>query len=275
MNIMCKGNMLKAVITRIDYDDLYELEKSTLKKLKKISIEHGLTINMTRELNAEEDFELNDPTILRELPNEYIKTCMCNSYFNEKLDFIVEINQFFIRIIQKVNRLTYTNYEDNHLLILLNFINEIKSEELIIRRVSIKKVDEANFKDLKIMEQYFKPEIVQQNIFGLNVNWNIPSSGASTVQNLQYKNKNINFYKKIDRVSVRERFEDRVLDNIYYKIYLEYEVYNRRIEETCDIEKSLIEINSITRELFLNSFTGKGRSVIEKGGVIGDYESNE
>ena len=58
--IECKGNMLKAVITRIDFDDLYEIEKNVLKELKKIAIDNELTLNMTRELNAEEDFELSD-----------------------------------------------------------------------------------------------------------------------------------------------------------------------------------------------------------------------
>jgi hypothetical protein len=277
-NIQCKGNMLKAVITRIDYDDLYELEKDTLKELKRIAVKNGLTMNMVRELDEEEDFQLNDPMVLRELPAEYIRTCMCNAFFNENLELIVEVNQFFIRVIHKVDKTSYDNYENSLLPVVVDFIKPILSDELILRRISIKKVDETNFKEMSGLEKYFKSEIVQRKIFGDEVRWDIPSSGSTIVQNFQYENKKVNFYRKIDRVSIRERIEGRLNDNIYYKMYLEYEVYDRltmlnvKIEE---IKQVLTNINSITRKLFLNSFTEEGWKVFSQGGEIGDYESNE
>ncbi|WP_291628076.1 hypothetical protein [Clostridium sp.] len=275
--IECKGNMLKAVITRIDFDDLYEIEKNVLKELKKIAIDNELTLNMTRELNAEEDFELNDPVILRELPVEYIKNCMCYAYFNEKLDIMVEVNQFFIRIIYKVNNNNYKEYSQNILPLIMAFIDPLLSDELIIRRVSIKKVDETKFNKLEEMDRVFKPEIVQSNIFSNQVRWDIPSSGSTVVQNFGYDDTKVNFFRKIDRVSVRERIESRVMDNIYYRIYVEYEVYDRKtrnnIEKT-ELEKLLEKINHITRKLFKDSFTDDGWDIISKGGKVGSYECN-
>lgn len=275
--IECKGNILKAVVTRIDFDDLYEIEKNTLKELKKIAIDNGLTLNMTRELNAEEDFELNDPVVLRELPVEYIKTCMCNAYFNENLDVIVEVNQFFVRVIYKVNNNNYREYSKNILPLIINFIEPLISDELIIRRVSIKKVDETKFDQLEKIDNFFKPEIVQRNIFSNKVKWNIPSSGSTVVQNFEYDNMKVNFFRKIDRVSIRERVENRVIDNIYYRIYMEYEVYDREtntnIQES-EIKDLLKKINYITRELFKNSFTDDGWKIISNGGKVGDYEGN-
>lgn len=275
--IKCKGNILKAVITRIDFDDLYEIEKKTLKELKKIALNNGLTMNMTRELNAEEDFELNDPMVLRELPLEYIKNCMCNAYFNENLNMIVEVNQFFIRVIYKVNNDNYNEYSKDILPLVMDFIRPLISDELIIRRVSIKKVDETKFSNLEDIDNFFKPEIVQRNIFSNKVRWDIPSSGSTIVQNFEYDKKKVNFFRKIDRVSVRERNEENILDNIYYRIYLEYEVYDREaktnIKET-ELYKILEEINYITRELFQNSFTENGWNVISEGGKVGNYESD-
>lgn len=275
--IECKGNMLKAVITRVDFDDLYEIEKNTLKELKKIAVDNGLTLNMIRELNEEEDFELNDPMVLRELPVEYIKNCMCNAYFNENLDVMVEVNQFFVRVIYKVDNSNYKEYSQNILPLVMKFIKPLISDELIIRRVSIKKVDETKFDELEKIDNFFKPEIVQRNIFSNKVKWDIPSAGSTVVQNFEYDDMKVNFFRKIDRVSVRERIENRIIDNVYYRIYIEYEVYDREAKsniEEFELKELLEKINYITRELFKNSFTDNGWSIISNGGKVGDYESN-
>lgn len=276
-HIECKGNILKAVITRIDFDDLYEIEKNTLKELKKIAVNNGLTLNITRELNDEEDFELNDPVVLRELPIEYIKTCMCNAYFNEKLDVMVEVNQFFIRIIYKVKDNNYKEYSYNILPLIIEFMKPLISDELIIRRVSIKKVDETKFDKLEKIDKFFKAEIVQRDIFSSKVKWDIPSSGSTVVQNFQYDDMKVNFFRKIDRVAVRERIENNVIDNVYYRIYIEYEVYDRETRNNIQENefKALLEkINYIIRELFKNSFTESGWNVISNGGKVGEHECN-
>ena len=70
--IECKGNLLKNVISRIDFDDLYSVDTMILKQIKQVCDSFGLKLNMIRELDSE-DFELNDPIILRDMPSEYIK----------------------------------------------------------------------------------------------------------------------------------------------------------------------------------------------------------
>ena len=269
--------MLKTVITRIDFDDLYEIEKHTLKELKKIAVQNNLTINTTRELSSDEDFELNDPIILRELPMEYIKSCMCYAYFNEKLDTIVEVNQFFVRFIHKIEDKKNSDYLSYVLPLLMSFINTLLSDELVVRRISIKKVYEMDFKEIKEMNYFFKPEIVQSNIFSDDVKWDIPSSGSKVVQNFEYFDKKVNFYRKIDRISIREKSQKNVIDRIYYRLYLEYEVYDRDTENEIveiTLSKKLKDINNIIGKLYKESFKEEGWHTISKGEVIEDYDNN-
>lgn len=267
----CKGNLLKNVISRIDFDDLYYVDKDILKRIKKVCDGFELKLNMVRELESEE-FELNDPIILRDMPNEYIKKSMCNSFFDEKLEFIVEVNQFFIRIIHKVDKNTYMQFEDKHLKILNEIIDIFKDENLTILRLSIKKIDEAYFKDINDMEKYFKSDLIQKNIFSKEQKWDIPSSGSVMSQNFDYSQRKINFYRRIDRVLVREAIEDNIKNNIFYKLYLDYEVYTRNFDDKSSIQEELIYLNKITRELFLESFTEFGKNKIIEGRSIGDYE---
>ncbi|MPQ42515.1 hypothetical protein [Clostridium tarantellae] len=278
MNIIDRklvGNMLKNIITRIDYDDLYEVNTEMLKKIKSICFAEGLTTSFTRKLEEDEDFELNDPTTLRDLPIEYVRNCLCYSFFDENLDYIIEINQFFLRIIQKVDRNNYSSYEQSH----LNRVNEILkillNNDVYIRRIGVKKVDEDYFESLDSMSKVFKSQIIQQNIFGAKQNWSVPRAGSSMVQNFEYNGKSVNFFRKIDRVQKRIKRE-KVENLVFYKIYLEYDVYDRKVKNPIeDINVELIKINEVTKKLFLESFTEKGMEIITKQRRIGDYEFNE
>jgi hypothetical protein len=46
LNKECKGNLLKNVISRIDFDDLYYVDKDILKRIKKVCDGFGLKLNM-------------------------------------------------------------------------------------------------------------------------------------------------------------------------------------------------------------------------------------
>jgi len=50
----------------------------------------------------------------------------------------------------------------------------------------------------------------------------------------------INFYRRIDIVLVREAIEDNIKNSIFYKLYLDYEVYTRKLED--EIRKKLLGI---------------------------------
>lgn len=270
----CKGCTLKAVITRIDYDDLYEIEKDKLKELKKIAKENRLKYNLTRELN-EQDFELNDSTALRDLPNEYIKQCMCYVHLNKETRTIVEINQFFIRIIYRDVKENYETYEKTVYPVVLKFIKTLMSEELVIKRISIKKVDEIDFSSIEELSKNIKPEITQTNIFGEEAKWDIPNAGSLVVQNFGYKDKMVNFLRRIDKLKIRKLSNGKKVDTIFYRIYLDYEVYKRSNEIKIDnneLKKILNEINKVTEDLYLETLTEEGWRYIKNGGEFPNYE---
>ena len=267
MSTVLKGNLLKYIVTRIDYEDLYEIEKDKFKQIREFCRQNGLTFELTRDLDIEEDFELNDPLVLREISEEYIRTCVCNCYFND--DIKVEINQFFIRVIQKVNKDDYTTYLECHLPLVKKMFEILDIDNSLIVRISIKKIDETFFESLESMKEIFKPELVQCNIFGSNQKWNRPSSGSVTVQNFEYKNQLINFFRKIDRVVFRQKVENKINDNPYYRIYIEYEVYRIDYNSGESLQDNLTDIDSVTMDLFLESFTDEGRKKISNGEDVG------
>lgn len=100
------------------------------------------------------------------------------------------------------------------------------------------------------MEKYFKSDLIQKNIFLKEQKWDIPSSGSSMAQNFDYRQRKINFYRRIDRVLVREGIDNNIRNSIFYKLYLEYEVYARNFDNK-NIQEELVYLNKITRELFL------------------------
>lgn len=166
-----KGNLLKNVVTRIDYNEQYVIEDETQRSISKACKKHGLVYEKVRNLRAEEDFSLNDPVSLRSIPTEYIEKSFCHCYINEDVSFVIEVNNFFFRAIQLVKKDEYTNYKDSHLKLIMDIFNLLAIETTDIKRISVKKVDETFFSSLEKMNEVIKPEIIQDKIFGDEQEW--------------------------------------------------------------------------------------------------------
>lgn len=275
MEDVLKGNLLKNVITRIDYNDQYELSNFSLKDISKKCRNNGLDLSVVRHLKADEDFGLDDPVTLRNIPIEYVNKAECHCFFDKEASFIIEINNFFFRAIQLVNKDTYTKYEESH----LNFVNELfellKIEEEDIQRISIQKVDEVFFSSIEKMKEVIKPEIVQSNIFGEKQSWDMPSSGSSIVQNCIFDSQKVNFKRIIDRVQLRTICNNKLENIRAYRLYMGYEVYSRQYDRERTMKDNLLKIDKVTKDMFLETFTNEGREKIRKGETIGDVEYNE
>ena len=105
--------------------------------------------------------------------------------------------------------------------------------------------------------------------------WNTPNVGSMVVQNFLYDGEKINFRRKIDRVQLRKIVNNGLENVLAYRLYLEYEVYSRTYNTDISVKDNLMQIDRITKELFLEAFTNDGRELITKGGVIGDVEYTE
>ena len=95
------------------------------------------------------------------------------------------------------------------------------------------------------------------------------------VQNFLYEGEKINFRRKIDRVQLRKIVNNGLENVLAYRLYLEYEVYSRTYNTDISVKDNLMQIDRITKELFLETFTNDGRELITKVGVIGDVKYTE
>lgn len=270
-----KGNLLKNVITRIDYNELFVIKDETFKAISDLCKIKGLTYEKIRNLRAEDDFSLNDPVSLRSIPTEYIEKSFCHCFFNEDVSFVIEINNFFFRAIQLVKKDEYKNYKESHLELIKDIFDLLAVEPTDIKRISVKKVDEAFFSTLDKMNEVIKAEIIQDKIFGEEQEWNTPNASSIVVQNFMYSGQKVNFMRNINRVQLRNIENDKLVSVLAYRLYLDYEVYSREyiLEKSC--EENLLMIDGITKSLFLQTFNETGKIQIESGDEIGDVKYNE
>lgn len=270
-----KGNLLKNVITRIDYNERFGIGDKTLKSISDICKQRGLTYHKVRNLEAEDDFSLNDPVSLRSIPTEYIEKSFCHGYFNDDVSFVIEINNFFFRAIQFVKKDEYKNYKESHLKLIKDIFDLLSIDSTDIQRISVKKVDETFFSSLEKMNEVIKSEIIQDKIFGDNQDWNTSNAGSKVIQNFMYSGQKVNFTRDINRVQLRIKKDDKLESVLAYRLYLDYEVYSRNYLKEKSFEDNLLDIDSITKSLFLQTFNKTGEDRIEKGEEIGDVKYNE
>lgn len=260
-------NFLNSIITRIDYEDQIKISDEILLEIKKICMDDGIDKIENRTIDLERDFSTNDSVPFRDLSEEYVKTVLCKCYYNE--EFMIEINPLFMRVIQKSSE-KYENYEVSHLSILKKIFDVLDISNKQIMRVSIKKVDEIYYEDIETMEKYFKSDIIQNKVFGKKQNWNIPQSESKMIQNFEYDKFRVNFCRYIDRGMIREEYDlEKYVDKILYRLFLDYEVYSRNNIE--DVDKILKDINSVTEELFEQTFSEKGKQVLYTEGGFENY----
>lgn len=273
MNLISNTNLLCGVLTRIDFNDLYSLSPSTIKKVKKVANSYELVDATTRMLTLENDFSSNDSVNFQNYPSQYIKESTCNAFFNEKATRFLEINQFFIRFMilpdyknhnRTISNEDYECYEKSVLELLGEVINIFEEEEEIngeIIRISVKKIDCKTFKTLEEMNKIFKKELILSNVFGNRVDWDVPNAASSIEQNFKYDDRNVNFQSRINRVASRTLEDRQYKSEILYNLFLGYEVYTRKNIPTDSIIEELKKINEIERSLFYESFDEEGKKL--------------
>ncbi|NGT55282.1 hypothetical protein, partial [Clostridium perfringens] len=92
-----KGNTLKKVITRIDFEDLFGISPNVKKEIRSIANKYNIDKQMVRFLN-ESDFVSDDKFSIVSYPYEYIKDIESLCFYNEELTFAIELNQLFLTI---------------------------------------------------------------------------------------------------------------------------------------------------------------------------------
>lgn len=263
-------SLLTKVITRIDYEDQIEISNDKQLSLKNLCIDNKIDRIDSRILDSEQDFSTSDATPFRILPEEYIKTVPCKVFYND--EFILEINPYFMRIIQSVTP-NYQDYKANHLKLVKDAFTILSIPNSQIQRISIRKCDEIYYDTINAMEQYFKSEIIQNNIFGTEQNWNVPQAESSIAQNFEYRNFRVNFLRYIDRGRFREESTDGTdisyREKILYRLFLDYEVYSRDTIE--NYSAVLLCLNEITEALFWETFNENGKKILIEGGDFGNY----
>ena len=257
-----KGNLLKYVFTRIDYDDIVEVDSYVIKNIRERFKDIKI---LTRMLRAD-DFSFKDPTGVVDLPEEIIEKTRCTVLFFYELDMIIEINQYFTRLIYKVDKDKYDTYEKTILNRFITVIEVLNSKEnLSIKRVAINKINEALFNSITQMKKIFKSSIVRTNIFTSSIKWNLPSSELKTTANFTREDVMVNFTSIIESIKNKKR---------YMRLILDYEVYVKdNIKNTEDIKNILIKLNSHCYELFVDSLTTKGFEMLKNNERVSeDYE---
>lgn len=255
-----KGNILKRVVTRIDFQDMFELNPRMLSLITKICNDYNITNRIPRLLELE-DFESNDkiPTIV--YPYEYIKDIKSIVFFNNERNIVVEINQLFLTITQRVTE-TYDRYGNTINLIkdIINVINNEDKSVLNILRVSIKKANEVYFDKVENLSIDFKESIIGTNQ-PFNIKWNDKFTESMLVQNFNNNDKLMNLKRVIDNGII----EGKEL----IRLYFELEAYKNRKINPDNVIKELEGLNTFVFEVFESIFTDIGIKKLQKGEGIG------
>lgn len=259
------GNILKRVVTRVDFQDLFELPKDILREISQIASKHGIELNTPKFLEMS-DFQFNDNNISIMYPYEYIRDLNSTLIYNKEKTFIIEVNQLFLKITQVVNS-EYKRYGQT-LEILSEIFNVLKDPEKVgvkIRRISIKKANQVFFNSINKFEEFFKKEILIFNQFE-NIDWSKDKSQSMMVQNFLYKDSKVNFTKVYDNGLIKK--------NKYYRLYFDIEAYlNEDDDLQVDIKQTLENLNEKIFELFEWTLTDKGIQSLKNGERIGDIDA--
>lgn len=257
-----KGNVLKRVVTRIDFQDLFEVPKDVLREVGKICSNNKIDINSPKFLDIT-DFQFNDTVTSISFPYEYIKDLNSILFFNNEKTFIVEINQLFLKITQVVND-KYKRYGETLKLIseILLVLKDPDKTDIKVKRISIKKANQVFFDSIDKFKEYFKDEILRFNLFE-NVDWSKNNCQSTMVQNFEYNDCKVNFARTYDNGLIN--------NNKYYRLYFDIETYLNG-SNNMDIVDLLTKINEYIFELFEWTLTGKAIECLKNGERIGDIE---
>ena len=126
---------MKRVVTRIDFQDLFELPRDVLRDIAKICYENKVGYNKPKFLETS-DFQFNDSSTSISYPYEYIRDLNSTLFFNEEGTFIVEVNQLFLKVTQVVNK-NYKRYGETLILLddILKILKEPSKTDIKIKRI--------------------------------------------------------------------------------------------------------------------------------------------
>lgn len=260
-----KGNILKRVVTRIDFQDLFELPRDVLRDIAKICYENKVGYNKPKFLETS-DFQFNDSSTSISYPYEYIRDLNSTLFFNEEGTFIVEVNQLFLKVTQVVNK-NYKRYGETLILLddILKILKDPSKTDIKIKRISIKKANQVFFDSIEKFENYFKNQMLIFNQFSHEVDWSKNGSQSTMVQNFDYKHCKVNFTKIYDNGLIN--------GNKYYRLYFDIETYyNEEYNLENDTIACLEELNSKIFELFIWILNDNGIALLKSGERMGDID---
>lgn len=259
-----KGQILKTVVTRIDYQDTFGLAGETRKEIFKICEAEGIAKKLRRPLE-ESDFQTYDPVNIFSVPYESIKDVFSDVIYNDGRGFYIEINQFFILITQEIDSY-YENYSFTIELIqkILKVLQDM--ETLHVLKVSIRKSNEVFYKDFKNILLDFKPEVINFNNFNGEIDWELICSTSELKQSFEWNNQRINFMRVFD--------SGKLNGQKLFRLYLQFEVYDIdfNFEKFQDnIDEKLNELNNTLFLFFEYTLTDEavGKLKVEQG-KLGD-----
>ena len=263
-----KTNLLKCIFTRIDYEDISEVSGETIKKIKNEFPESELK---TRMLNLD-DFKFSDKDSVVNLPDEVIRKTVCKALLFKDENLIIEINQYFVRIIYEVNQDNYKGYNNSILRYVVPILKIlVKEEKLNIKRISVNKVDTGLYNSLTSIRRVFKSSILRNDLFKGKINWREPQNRMEVKTNFKYLDYNINFASILQRIKVNKDYLGLILD---YEVYIKKNILEHTLEHT-EVVEVLKELNKICDELFFESLTPKGLGMLEENLKLDDYKSLE
>jgi uncharacterized protein (TIGR04255 family) len=256
-----KGQILKRIVTRIDYQDIFEISSHSLKEMRKLCEDRGLTDYLPGTLSPE-DFFINDPVGGIHISRSYLNGIKTYEFRSEDDLIKCEVNQLFIKVTQDVES-SYKNYSFT-LELLEDVIAQLQGSEgdLQVRRMSIVKANQVFFNDISKIERYFKKEFVIHHLFSDAVDWSIPYSRSRNTYNFAVDDYNVNFVQVYDNGEIDGQ--------LFYRVFFEFETYLYGGSKDKTIPETLIELNELIYCLFENTLTDHAIAQLKTGSEMGD-----
>lgn len=259
-----KGQILKTVVTRIDYQDTFGLAEETRKEIYKICEGKGIAKKLRRPLE-EIDFQTYDPVNIFSVTYESIKEVFSDVIYNDERGFYIEINQFFILITQEIDS-HYENYSFTSELIqeILKVLKE--KETLHILKVSIRKSNEVYYENFRNIHLDFKSEVIGFDIFNGEVNWQLPYTTSESKQSFEWNEQRINFMRVFD--------SGKLNGKKLFRLYLQFEVYDidlNFIKFQDKVNEKLSQLNNTLYLFFEHTLTDAAVDKLKvEEGKLGD-----
>lgn len=260
-----KGHTLKRIYLRLDYLDLIKVPDEAVKAIKQLCIDYNLDKTTVRTLQPS-DFEVSEFEDELNLPYEFIKEIKSRVFLNEDQSMNLEVNQFFIQLTQNViSNDKYIGFTQmKNLFVGVCSKLEENEEMMIARKLSVQKVNEIYYNDIKNLANDFNINYLGLDAYNEFIDWLHPLSRLEKKNSFAINNSLMEIFTVLDNGQIEEdqppmirlilRFENFISDK-FPKIPLD------RIDE----------LNNDIYKVFFKGFTPQGQEKISKGERLGDY----